>query len=146
MSDAAKATRSRTDAASVRLSRQRSALGRARGLGAAHTGTGHWWAERATSVALVPLTLWFVYVAFHLAGQQRAGVAHFAANPLNAGLLLATVIITMHHMQLGLQVVVEDYIHAEGTRTAVLLAIKGAAILLALVGAVSVLKLALLPV
>ena len=144
MSDAAKATRSRTDTA--HMGRQRSALGRARGLGAAHTGTGHWWAERATSVALVPLTLWFVYVAFHLSGQPRIGVAHFIANPINAGLMLATVIITMHHMQLGLQVVVEDYIHAEGTRTAVLLAIKGAALLLALVGSVSVLKLALIAV
>jgi len=130
----------------AKLARMRSPLGRARGLGAAHTGTAHWWAERATSVALVPLTLWFVYVAFHLRGVPRAGVAHFAANPINAGLLLATILITMHHMQLGLQVVVEDYIHAEGTRTAVLLAIKGAAVLLALIGAVSVLKLALIAV
>ncbi len=145
MSGSPKTTISHPDK-DARVVRLRSPLGRARGLGAAHTGTAHWWAERATSVALVPLTLWFVYMAFHLRGLPRAGVAHFVANPVNAGLLLATILITMHHMQLGLQVVVEDYIHRESTRTVVLLSVKGAALLLALIGAVSVLKLALIAV
>ena len=121
----------------------RSPLGRARGLGAARSGFGHWWAERVTSVALVPLTLWFVYAVLHLSGRPRAEVAHFAANPVNAALLLALVLITFHHMQLGLQVVVEDYVHAERAKIASLLAIKGAALLLALACSVSVLKLAL---
>ncbi len=120
----------------------RSPLGRARGLGAARSGFAHWWAERVTSVALVPLTLWFVYAVLHLSGRPRADIAHFAANPINAALLLALVLITFHHMQLGLQVVVEDYVHAERVKLASLLAIKGAALMLALACSVAVLKLA----
>lgn len=120
----------------------RSPLGRARGLGAARSGLGAWWAERVTSVALLPLTLWFVYAVLHLSGRPRAGVAHFVANPINAALLLALVLMTFHHMQLGLQVVIEDYVHAEPAKTASLMAIKGAALLLALACSVAVLKLA----
>jgi succinate dehydrogenase / fumarate reductase membrane anchor subunit len=121
----------------------RSPLGRARGLGAARAGLTVWWAERLTSVALVPLTLWFVVVVLHLSGLPRAAVGHFAANPVNAALLLALVLITFHHMQLGLRVVVEDYVHREPTRLAGLLAIRAAALILALIAAVAVLKLAL---
>jgi succinate dehydrogenase / fumarate reductase membrane anchor subunit len=120
----------------------RSQLGRVRGLGAARGGTAQWWAERLTSIALVPLTVWFILAALHLAGVPRAGVAHWAANPINAALLVALVIITFHHMQLGLQVVIDDYIHGEGARLAALLAIKGASALLGLIALVAVLKLA----
>jgi succinate dehydrogenase / fumarate reductase membrane anchor subunit len=120
----------------------RSQLGRVRGLGAARGGTAHWWAERLTSIALVPLTIWFVFVAFHLSGLPRADVAHWAANPINAALLAALVIITFHHMQLGLQVVVDDYIHSERVRLPVLLLVKGGSALLGLIALVAVLKLA----
>ena len=120
----------------------RSELGRARGLGAARTGYGDWRAERLTSLALVPLTLWFVFAVLRLSGEPRGGVVHFVASPINATLLLATVLITFRHMQLGLQAVVEDYVHAEGVKLASLLAIKGAALLLALSCSVAVLKLA----
>jgi succinate dehydrogenase / fumarate reductase membrane anchor subunit len=120
----------------------RSQLGRARGLGAAKSGLSHWWAERLTSVALVPLTLWFVYAVLHLSSRDRAHVQHFASSPINATLLLALVLITFHHMQLGLQVVIEDYVHSEGTKLVALLAIKGVALLLAIACSISVLKLA----
>ncbi len=119
----------------------RSQLGRARGLGAAKTGTSHWWAERVTSLALVPLTLWFVWFALHLSGLARAEVARSVAQPLTATLLLATVLITFHHMQLGLQVVIEDYARAS-LRTGLILAVKAATLLLALACTISVLKLA----
>jgi succinate dehydrogenase / fumarate reductase membrane anchor subunit len=119
----------------------RSQLGRARGLGAAKTGTAHWWAERVTSLALVPLSLWFVLFALGLSGRPRAAVAHAVAGPLTATLLLATVLITFHHMQLGLQVVIEDYARAR-TRTVLILAVKAVTVLLALACVVSVLKLA----
>ncbi len=120
----------------------RSQLGRVRGLGAAKSGTGHWWAERVTSVALVPLTLWFVYACLHLAGMPRADVAHWAANPINAALLLALVLVTFHHMQLGLQVVMEDYIHTEKTRMLALVLMKGVVWLLGLMAVMAALKLA----
>lgn len=121
----------------------RSQLGRVRGLGAARGGTAHWWMQRATAVALVPLSVWFVLAVLHLTGLPRAAVAHWAGHPLNAALLAALVIAAFHHAQLGLQVVVEDYIHSELPRMTVLLLIKGAAALLALLALVAVLKLAL---
>ncbi len=120
----------------------RSQLSRARGLGAAHSGTGHWWAERVTSIALVPLTLWFVYAAIHLAGLPRAAVVAWAGHPVNATLLLALILAVFHHLQLGLQVVIEDYIHTERPRLAWILAMKAGVALLGLAAAISVLKLA----
>ena len=119
----------------------RSQLGRARGLGSAKTGTTHWWAERLTSLALVPLTIWFVVFVAGLAGRSRAEVAHAVAHPVVATLLLTTLLITFHHMQLGLQVVIEDYSRASA-RTVMILAVKAAAVLLSLACVFSVLKLA----
>lgn len=121
----------------------RSGLGRARGLGSAKSGTAHWWAERVTSVALVPLTLWFILAMFHLVGVPRVVVILWASNPINATLLLALVLITFHHMALGLQVVIEDYVHAEKTRLGAVLLVKGVTALLALASVIAVLKLAL---
>lgn len=121
----------------------RSGLGKARGLGSARAGTAHWWAERATSIALVPLTLWFILVMFRLVAAPRVAVMAWASSPLNATLMLALVVITFHHMALGLQVVIEDYVHAEKTRLASLLAMKGLTALLAIASIVAVLKLAL---
>jgi succinate dehydrogenase / fumarate reductase membrane anchor subunit len=120
----------------------RSQLGRARGLGAARSGTAHWWAERVTSLALIPLTIWFAFTALHLTGHTRLDVAHWAANPINATLLVATLLVTFHHTALGLQVVIEDYIHIERVRMASLLAVKGLCALLALASVIAVLKLA----
>ena len=119
----------------------RSQLGRARGLGAAKTGTTHWWAERVTSLALVPLTIWFVWFALHSSGATRGQLAHSVSHPIIATLLLATVLLTFHHMQLGLQVVIEDYARAS-LRTVMILAMKAASVLLALACVVAVLKLA----
>jgi succinate dehydrogenase / fumarate reductase membrane anchor subunit len=141
MSETAKASAT-LKAKGPRVQVMRSQLGRVRGLGSARGGTAHWWAERLTSIALVPLTLWFILAALHLSGLSRADVAHWAANPINAALLVALVLATFHHMQLGLQVVVDDYVHQEGARMAAILAIKGAAALLGLIALVAVLKLA----
>jgi succinate dehydrogenase / fumarate reductase membrane anchor subunit len=120
----------------------RSQLGRVRGLGAARSGTATWRAQRLGAVALVPLSLWFVYAALHLAGQPRAAVAHWVANPINAALLAALVLAAFHHGQLGLQVVVEDYVHVDWLRISLTLLIKGLAALLALMSLIAVLKLA----
>jgi succinate dehydrogenase / fumarate reductase membrane anchor subunit len=135
MSDAAK------HAAEMRI--LRSPLGRARGLGSAKAGTADWWAGRVTSVALVPLTIWFVFfgVLGHL-GATQPQMAHWIGNPINAVLLLSLVLATFYHLQLGLQVVIEDYIHTELTKLASLLALKGVCILLGLASLVAVLKLA----
>ena len=79
----------------------RSQLGRVRGLGAAKSGTADWWAERVTSIALVPLTLWFVYAALHLSRLPRAAVALWAGDPINAALLVALVLVTFRHLHWG---------------------------------------------
>jgi succinate dehydrogenase / fumarate reductase, membrane anchor subunit len=120
----------------------RSMLGRARGLGSAKSGTGHWWAERVTSMALVPLTLWFVISVIRLAGLPRAVVLHWGSHPVNATLLAAMVLTTFHHMQLGLQAVIDDYVHVERTRLLSVLLMKAVCALLCLAGLIAVLRLA----
>jgi succinate dehydrogenase / fumarate reductase membrane anchor subunit len=120
----------------------RSPLGRVRGLGSAKTGTDHFWVQRVTAVALVPLTLWFVYALLSLAGADYATVTAWLRSPVNAVLMLALIVATFHHMQLGLQVVIEDYIHGEGIKIASLMIMKGGSLLLAVAAAFAVLKVA----
>ena len=141
MSETAKASAIKTGSG-LHVGVMRSQLGRVRGLGSARSGTHHWWAERLTSIALIPLTIWFVFAALHLVGRPRVDVAHWAANPINATLAAALVIATFHHTQLGLQVVVEDYIHEERMKMPLLLGIKALAFLLGLASLVSIFKLA----
>jgi succinate dehydrogenase / fumarate reductase membrane anchor subunit len=122
---------------------RRSQLGRVRGLGAAHEGVSHWWQERVSALALIPLTLWFVASVLSLLGADQPIVALWIANPINAVLLLALIALTFHHAALGLQVVYEDYIDSAGPRAAAILLTKAAAALLGLLAALAVLKLAL---
>ncbi len=123
---------------------RRSQLGRVRGSGAAGSGVHHWYAERVTSIALVPLTLWFVFSMVRLAGATQESVAGWAGHPWNTVLLLSLVGMTFHHMQLGIQVVLEDYVHDRRVQSLAILANKAICGLLGLLAAVSVLKLALL--
>lgn len=121
----------------------RSGLGRVRGLGAAHDGVRHWWAQRVTAVALVPLTLWFVASLILLTGADHATVSAWIARPFNTVLLLCLVGATFWHAALGLQVVIEDYIHSEGPRLAALLAVKAVLLVGALSAILAVLRVAL---
>ena len=121
----------------------RSYLSRARGMGAAGSGIHHWWAERVTAIALVPLTLWFIYAVLHLLGAPQWAVHRFVANPVNTVLLLALVAMTFHHMQLGLQVVMEDYIDSQKWQAIAILLNKALSLILGLLCAVSILRMAL---
>jgi succinate dehydrogenase / fumarate reductase membrane anchor subunit len=121
----------------------RSPLGRARGLGSARAGSHHWWAQRLTAIALVPLTLWFIFSVIHLTGATHQVVTAWLSSPLTLGLMLALIIATFHHLQLGVQVVIEDYVHDERTKLSAVLVVKALCILLALVCIVSVLKIGL---
>ena len=107
----------------------RSHLGRARGLGSTNEGVHHWWAQRLTGIALVPLTLWFVYSAISLTGASHAEFVAWVGRYGNPVLLIALIFCIFHHAQLGLQVVIEDYIHKEGTKVTLLIITKFAAIL-----------------
>jgi succinate dehydrogenase / fumarate reductase membrane anchor subunit len=120
----------------------RSALGRVRHLGSAKEGVQHWWAQRLTALALVPLTLWFVASVAWLAGADHAGFTGWVARPHNALLMILLLGAGFHHAQLGLQVVIEDYVHGEGAKLALLIVVKFAALLLALAGIFAVLKIA----
>ena len=120
---------------------RRTQLGRIRGLGSAKSGTGHWWAQRLTAVALIPLVIWFVVSVIVLTGAPYAAVAAWLGNPLNATLMVLLIFATFHHAQLGLQVVIEDYVHGEGTRLALIMLVKFAAILLGTGSVIAVLKL-----
>lgn len=125
------------------LDMMRSPLGRARGLGSARAGSAHWWAQRLTALALVPLSLWFICAAIRLTGASRADVAVWLHRPVPLVLMLCLVIATFYHLQLGLQVVIEDYVHKDALRLASTLLIKAAAFVLALACIVSVLALGL---
>jgi succinate dehydrogenase / fumarate reductase membrane anchor subunit len=130
-------------AAKPHIDMLRSPLGRARGLGSARAGSHHWWAQRLTALALVPLTLWFIFSVIHLAGASHQVVIDWLSAPLTLGLMLALIVATFHHLQLGVQVVIEDYVHDERIKIGAVLAVKGLSVLLALVCIVSVLKIGL---
>ena len=120
---------------------RRSALGQVRGLGSAKDGTGHWWSQRLTALALVPLSLWFMISLVALAGADHATVVAWIASPMVAGLLILLVAATFYHAYLGLQVVIEDYIQGEGWKLTLLLVSQAAAIVLGLAGVLSILMI-----
>ncbi|HAE03284.1 MAG TPA: succinate dehydrogenase, hydrophobic membrane anchor protein [Rhodospirillaceae bacterium] len=117
-------------------------LGQVRGLGSARSGTHHWWMQRVTAVALVPLTLWFIYSMVGHAGAGHGEMARWLASPFNAIMMVLLIGATFHHLQLGLQVVVEDYIHSEAAKVAVMLVVKLASVALAVAAVFAVLKVA----
>jgi succinate dehydrogenase / fumarate reductase membrane anchor subunit len=120
---------------------RRSPLGRVRGLGSAKEGVGHWWAQRLTALALVPLALWFVGSVAMMTGAGYETVRAWAASPVVAGLLILLIVATFYHMALGLQVVVEDYVGREGVKVAALILVQAASVVLGLIGVLSVLLL-----
>jgi succinate dehydrogenase / fumarate reductase membrane anchor subunit len=122
-------------------SRLRSPLGRALGLGSAKEGVDHWWAQRITAVALVPLVVWFVVVVIELMGSDRAALVDWLHHPVPAVLWVLLLIAAGYHGALGLQVVIEDYIENEALRLGVMIVMKLAATLLAALGVYAVLKL-----
>lgn len=119
----------------------RTPLARVRHLGSAKDGTGHWWAQRLTALALIPLTIWFVASLVSLAGADHAAMAAWMGNPVSAGLMILLVVATFYHAALGLQVVIEDYVHGEGAKMAALIAVKGLCVVLGLTAVLAVLSL-----
>ena len=124
-------------------SRMRSPLGRAVGLGSAKEGVAHWWMQRLTAIALVPLIVWFVIAVIELAGADRAVFVEWIRHPVPAVLMIALLAAGFYHSALGLQVIIEDYVENEAAKFALVIANKLASILLAMLGIFAVLKLSL---
>ena len=119
-------------------------VARARGLGAAGEGTHHWWTQRLTSMALVPLSLWFAFSMARLAGADLAAVkAFFASNPCNPGLAILFVAIACHHGAAGIEVIAEDYIYCKTAKLTTIIGVKFLCAVLAMSCIMSILKLAL---
>jgi succinate dehydrogenase / fumarate reductase membrane anchor subunit len=125
------------------MTRMQSPLGRALGLGSAKEGVNHWWLQRVTAVALVPLVLWFVISIVQLAGADRAALVAWLHQPMPAVLTVLLLVATFHHLALGLQVVIEDYVHGEGMKLGLIVAMRLLCIVFAARGILAVLKLAL---
>jgi succinate dehydrogenase / fumarate reductase membrane anchor subunit len=117
-------------------------LGRARGLGSAKHGLQHWWAQRVSAVALVPLTLWFIYSVVHLTGADQGRVHDWLATPASAILMSLFIVAMFYHLSLGLQTVIEDYVHRDGVKLTFLLLIKGLIVLTATAALFTVLRVA----
>ncbi len=119
----------------------RSPLGRVLGLGSAKEGVHHWWVQRLTSVALVPLAVWFTVSLLSLPSLDHTTVIAWMAQSWTSLLLILFVLIATWHSQLGLRVVVEDYVHG-GAKTIVLVIVTFAHALIAVAGVFAILKVA----
>lgn len=124
-------------------SKFRTPLYRVRGLGSARDGTRHWWAQRVTAIALVPLLIWFVGALVSVADADYAAVVDWMQSPFVTILMIGLLGALFHHAQLGVQVVLEDYVHTEWLKFASIILVKLAALILGLAGIVAVLKVSL---
>lgn len=124
----------------------RTPLSRARGLGSAHDGVSRFVAERATSIALAPLSLWAIYAGLRIAPGGYDGAVAFLQSPLNAVLAALLIGVSAAHMEMGLRVIVEDYIHVPASKIALLLLNTALCWLAAALGIVCVLKVAFMSV
>ena len=120
----------------------RTPLARARGLGSAKSGTHHWWMQRLTAVALVPLSLWFVASLVVVVTADHETVILWLHSPLVAILCCALIVVIFYHGQLGLQVVLEDYLHSETLKLVGIVILKFASVLLAATCLFAVLSIA----
>ncbi len=124
------------------MSSLRTPLSNVKGLGSAKEGTHHFWVQRLTALALVPLVLWMCFSIAALPSSDYATIRAWVGNSFNAVLLVLTLIAAFYHAKLGLQMIIEDYISSHATRTAGIILSTFVCILLACLGVFSVLKIA----
>jgi succinate dehydrogenase / fumarate reductase membrane anchor subunit len=119
----------------------RTPIAKVRGLGSAKSGTEHWWEMRLTAIALVPLTFAAIVIVISLIGRNHAAVAQILGSPLVAIIMLLFIYSTTLHMRLGLQSVIEDYVHGKAMKTGLLIANTFLTIVLWLACTYAILKL-----
>jgi len=120
----------------------RSPLGRARGLGSAKAGTAHWWGQRVSAVALIPLCLWFVFSLLLLPNLEYDTARAWLHWPVSGFLAILLVAVVAHHSYLGTTVIVEDYVHDEGYKLLGLLSLKFLHVLVAGAAIFAILRIA----
>jgi succinate dehydrogenase / fumarate reductase membrane anchor subunit len=118
----------------------RTPIAKARGLGSAHSGARHWMHQRITAVINLVLLLWFAGSVVSLAGAGYADIIWWVRDPIVTVLLVLLIANLFYHIRLGVQVVIEDYVHKEGTKALSLILLTMVTLVLALLGIVSVLK------
>ena len=120
----------------------RTPLARVRGRGAARSGTGHFWRQRLTAVANIPLTIAAIIIIITLLGRNQAAAAQILGSPLVAMIMLLFIISVTVHMRIGMQVIIEDYVHDESAKLTLIMANTFFAVAVALACAFGILKLA----
>ena len=123
------------------MTEMRTPLGRVRGLGSAKTGTEDFWHQRLTAMANIPLVIAGVVVVISLVGRNHAAAAQILGSPLIAILMLLFIISVTYHMRIGMQVIIEDYVHEETSKIALIVLNTFYTIAVALVSAFAILKL-----
>lgn len=121
----------------------RSPLGKVRGLGSAKNGTHHWWMQKVTAVALIPLTIWFVASVVQMTQADYNTVVQWMSSPVVAVLLTLFIVTGIYHLKLGLQVIIEDYIHSEGQKVMLQMLVTFGCVLVGALAVFSILKIAL---
>ena len=119
----------------------RTPIGRARGLGSAKEGTHHWWHQRLTAIALIPLSIWFAISLVWLAGASYADAVAWFSAPVPAALMLLLIAFGLYHLKLGMQVVIEDYVTTEWMKLTGVIVVSFWCIALGLACAMAVLSL-----
>jgi succinate dehydrogenase / fumarate reductase, membrane anchor subunit len=123
------------------MTEHRTPLARVRGLGSAKTGTAHFWHQRLTAVANVPLTIAFVLIVVALLGRNHAAAQQILASPLVAIVMLLFIGSITYHMRIGMQVIIEDYVHEEKSKLALIVLNTFYTITIALASTFAILKL-----
>lgn len=116
-------------------------LAKARGRGSAKDGVSHWWKQRLTAILIALLMVWIVMAILHLAGADYATARGFLSQPLNAGLSLVSLLAIIYHAQLGMQVVIEDYIHTPWLEISLQLIVKFACLAAAVTAVLVILNM-----
>ena len=123
------------------MTEHRTPLARVRGLGSAKTGTAHFWHQRLTAVANVPLTIAFVLIVVALLGRNHAAAQQILGSPLVAIVMLLFIGSVTYHMRIGMQVIIEDYVHEETAKLALIMLNTFFAVAVALASAYAIFKL-----
>ena len=119
----------------------RTPLSEVKGLGSAKEGTSHFWSQRLTAIALIPLVLWLAFSVAALPGMDYLSVREWLSSPFTAIMMVLFIMVAFYHSRLGLQTVIEDYVGGHAGRTVAIIGVTFAAAILAVVGVFSILRI-----